>query len=321
MTDDLTQACNEIREAMKGLGTDEDTLINKCLEFRLEDRLKITEAYKETQGRDLLADFASELSGDLKTAMLGLYTHPMEWASELINKSIKGAGTDDDALIEIIATKTSEELREIKEKYKIKYKTELEKDIKGDTSGDYQKLLLALINTQRNINDKPDSAECKKYAKELYDCTENKKSDTSVFIIYFTTLSNQELRKVVREYFRITNKKDIMEGIDSRFDKEMKKLLKTIVYFAISPSEYFATRLQDAIKGVGKKEDILTRVLVNRSEIDLPQIKKYYKQLYKKNLVEDIKAEVSGDFGTLINGLLEEDEGEEEEVEEVEEEE
>lgn len=316
MSDEITKACEEIRKAMKGVGTDEDALINKCLEFNLEDRLKITSTYKSTQGRDLLEDLSSELSGDIKTAMLGLFSDPLEWAADLTNKSIKGLGTDDDALIEIIATKTPEELTTIKEKYKTKYKNDLEKDIEGDTSGDYQKLLIALVNCQRSKNETPDSQKCKNIAKELYDCTENKKSDTNVFVNYFANLSKQELRKVVREYFRITSKKDIMEGIDSKFSGNMQKLLKTIVYFWISPSEYFATRIQEAIKGVGTKEGTLTRILVSRCEIDLPKIKKYYKQLYNKDMVEDIKKEVSGDYGKLIMGLVAAEEVEEEEGEE-----
>ena len=79
-----------------------------------------------------------------------------------------------------------------------------------------------------------------------------------------------------------------------------KKTLRTIVYATVSPSEYFATRVHDAVKGLGTRDHLLIRVLVTRSEIDMPQIKQYYKQLYGKDMVADIKADISGEYQNLF---------------------
>ena len=35
-------------------------------------------------------------------------------------------------------------------------------------------------------------------------------------------------------------------------------------------------------------------------EIDMPQIKQYYKQLYGKDMVADIKADISGEYQNLF---------------------
>ena len=72
------------------------------------------------------------------------------------------------------------------------------------------------------------------------------------------------------------------------------------MYATLSPSEYFATRVKDAIKGFGTHDTLLIRVLVSRDEIDMPQIKQYYKQLYGKDMVEDIKSDISGDYQKLM---------------------
>ena len=45
---------------------------------------------------------------------------------------------------------------------------------------------------------------------------------------------------------------------------------------------------------------MLIRVLVNRDEIDMPQIKQYYKQLYGKDMLDDIKNDTSGDYKKLL---------------------
>ena len=49
-------------------------------------------------------------------------------------------------LIEILASRSNNEIKAIREVYKKEYKNELEKDIEGDTSGDFRRLLIALNN-------------------------------------------------------------------------------------------------------------------------------------------------------------------------------
>ena len=80
----------------------------------------------------------------------------------------------------------------------------------------------------------------------------------------------------------------------------MKKALRTIVYATISPSEYFATRVKEAIKGFGTDDSLLMRILITRDEIDMNNIKQYYKQLYKKDMVEDIKSDIGGEYKKLM---------------------
>ncbi|NXY41649.1 ANXA2 protein, partial [Ceuthmochares aereus] len=62
---------------------------------------------------------------------------------------LQGLGTDEDTLIEIVCSRTNQELAEITRVYKEMYKTELEKDIISDTSGDFRKLMVALAKGKR----------------------------------------------------------------------------------------------------------------------------------------------------------------------------
>ena len=36
----------------------------------------------------------------------------------------------------------------------------------------------------------------------------------------------------------------------------------------------------------------------------MPQIKQYYKQLFKTDLYEDVKNDISGDYRTLMLGII-----------------
>jgi annexin A7/11 len=60
--------------------------------------------------------------------------------------------------------------------------------------------------------------------------------------------------------------------------------METVVFVMVSPSEYFAKRVNKAIKGVSTDDKTLIRVLVSRSELDL----KYIKHFYKKKINIDI---------------------------------
>lgn len=48
----------------------------------------------------------------------------------------------------------------------------------------------------------------------------------------------------------------------------------------------------------------LIRIIVSRAEIDLYRIKKYYKQIYKKELVDEIKSETSREYCNLLVALV-----------------
>ena len=51
---------------------------------------------------------------------------------------------------------------------------------------------------------------------------------------------------------------------------------------------------------MGNYDNMLIRVLVTRDEIDMPQIKQYYKQVYGKDMLEDVKNDTSGDYKNLL---------------------
>ena len=289
-----------LRDAMKGFGTDEAALIKIVANRTNQQRMAIKEAYKTAFGRDLISDLKSELRGKLEDAMVALFTEPIEYDCDSLKNAMKGAGTDEDSLIEIITSRPNWMLKKIKEKYKEKYKKDLESAIKSETSGDLERLLVSILQCKRSENNNPNMNECAAQAKELFDAGEAKwGTDSAVFNKIFTGCSPTEIAYIAREYHKISGD-TILDGINKEFSGNTKKALRSIVYATISPSEYFATRVKDAIKGFGTNDHLLIRVLVTRDEIDMPQIKQYYKQLYGKDMIEDIKKDISGDYRTLM---------------------
>lgn len=213
---------------------------------------------------------------------------------------MKGAGTNEDTLIEIISSRSPQQMAAVKACYQKKYSRDLEADVKKETSGTLQKILITLLQGRRSVNTAPNQAQCAAIAKEIFDAGEAKLgTDESVFNKYFGTLSPHELACVAQNYHKLTGH-TILDAIDKEMHGDSKKAYRTIVYATLSPSEYFATRVNDAIKGFGTSDHLLMRVLITRDEIDMPQIKQYYKQLYGKDMVTAIKNDISGDYQKLM---------------------
>ena len=110
-----------LRNAMKGMGTDEAAIIKIIANRTNAQRQKIKEAYKTAYGRDLIADLKSELRGNFEDATVALFEPPVDYDVSELHKAMKGAGTDEDTLIEIIASRPNWLLKQIKQKYKEKH--------------------------------------------------------------------------------------------------------------------------------------------------------------------------------------------------------
>ena len=289
-----------LRKAMEGFGTDEATLIKVIANRTGRQRQQIKAQYKATYGRDLIEDIKKECHGKLEEAFVALFKDPVEYDVDALREGMKGLGTNEDTLIEIIASRSPQQLLGIKNLYKQKYNRDLEDDIKKETHGTLEHILITLLQGKRSVNTNPDQNTCAAIAKEIFNAGEAKLgTDESVFNKYFGSLSPYELWCVAQHYHKLTGH-TILEAIEKEFVGDSKKAFKSIVYATLSPSEYFATRVNDALKGLGTKDHLLMRVLITRDEIDMPQIKQYYKQLYGKDMVEAIKSEISGDYEKLM---------------------
>ena len=293
-----------LNEVFQGIGEDEKFPIKLVTIRNHKERMKIRETYKAMYGKDLMDDIKDTYSSDTKKIMLALFTDPLEFDVDCIYKAIKGAGTDEDVLIEILASRPGWYLKRIKKLYKKKYERDLEKDVEDDTSFSFKKLLISLLQCKRSTNENPNEEECKKIAEELYKAGEKQLgTDEPVFNKAFALSSPHELIIISREYHKLTGNL-LIKAIDDEFSGDIKKLLKTILYAQISPSEYFATIIHDAVSGIGTNKKTLTRIIVSREEIDLNIIKKFYEKLYNKEMINDIEKKVSGDYKTILHEIL-----------------
>jgi len=293
-----------LRKAMKGLGTDEKKIIEITANRTNKQRQHIKEAFKQEFGRDLLKDLASELGGHFKDLVLALYHTHASFDATCLHKAMKGMGTKENVLIEILTTRSNKEIKEIREEFKKLYKHDLEKELKSETSGDFQHLLVSLCQGNRSEDVEIHEDLAKKEAEALYQAGENKiGTNEEVFNRVFCVTSHRQLRAVFAEYKKIA-KKDIVKTIESEFSGDAQACYKALAMVTKYRPAYFAKQLFNSMKGAGTNEAQLTRIMATRSEIDMEQIEQAFHKMFNKKLKDYIKGDTSGDYENMLVALL-----------------
>ena len=75
--------------------------------------------------QDLVSELKSEVGGDFGAVMLGLMMTPAEFDAYSMKQAVKGLGTDEEALIEVLSSRTNAELEATKDVYKKSKKDDL----------------------------------------------------------------------------------------------------------------------------------------------------------------------------------------------------
>ncbi|KAF7257933.1 hypothetical protein EG68_05677 [Paragonimus skrjabini miyazakii] len=300
-----TEDCERLRKAMKGMGTDEKTIIDIMGHRSSDQRTKIVLQFKTMYGKDLIKEFKSELSGHFYEAVEALCYSPADFDAMQLRKAVKGAGTDEDALIEIVCSRTNEQIRQIKEAYaRIFPGRNLETDVSNDTSRHFKRVMISLLQANRDENPNVDREAARRDAEELYRAGEKKLgTDESKFNMILAAKSFAHLRLVFEEYAKVS-KNDIEKALKSEMSGDLLKSMLAIVRCIRNKQKYFAYQLMKSMKGLGTKDRTLIRIVVSRCEIDMALIKKEFLKDNGKTLEAWITDDTTGDYRKLLLALV-----------------
>ncbi|TRY94612.1 hypothetical protein DNTS_015814 [Danionella cerebrum] len=293
-----------IETAIKTKGVDEQTIIDIITKRTYGQRREIAFAYERRAKKDMISALKSALSGSLETVILGLMKSTAQFDASEIKASIKGLGTDEESLIEMLCSRSNEEITEIKKVYKELFKKDLEKDVAGDTSGDFAKLLLALVEAKRDgPSSVVDNQKIDDDARALYDAgVKRKGTDVKCWISIMSERSVPHLQKVFQRY-KSYSPYDMQESIRKEVKGDLELSFLTLVQCFENKQLYFASRLQDAMKSKGAKEKVLTRIMVSRCEVDLKKIREEFKKHFGKSLHQTIAEHTKGDYQRALLSL------------------
>ncbi|ORX50716.1 Annexin [Piromyces finnis] len=297
--DEVTKACAELRDAMKGFGTNEAKLISVLGTYPPIQMNQIIKGYKSHYGKSLESAVDSETSGNFGKLCIALSKSILDFDVYCLHEAISGLGTDEDCLIEILVGRTNSDIQAINDAYKAKYRNSLEKDIRGDTSGYFRALLVALV--QGNRDEGNGTRDIRSDVEALYRAGEGRLgTDESTFISILCGRPEAHLRQVFAQYQQKYSH-SMEKVIKSEFSGDIKKALINLVKSITNHNEFIAEQFEKSMKGLGTNDDKLIRLTVRyRDPIIIAPIKEAYKTMYGKSLKKRIEGDTSGDYRRLL---------------------
>jgi len=297
---DYAESAERIHKAIQGLGTDDSALVHEITSHTNEQLFKINLDYQKKYEKNLFEAIKGDTSGDYRDLLVALVMPISDYRAFVARKAIAGAGTDEEALIDLFAHASKQDIIDLRTAYEFVTGKNLEKELADDLSGNFKKAILSLLHLFREPGANP--AQAAHDAEELYKKGEGKwGTDDDYFVKFFTHNSYEHIALVDAAY----NSKyghSLKVAIEKETSGFYKRLLKAL---ATQRDHYFASRIHDAIAGLGTKDEVLIRIFALNNKLEhLENLKTVYPQLYKESLVDAVSGDTSGWYKKTLVGIL-----------------
>jgi len=304
---DAEEDAKVLRKAMKGWGTSESPIIHIVVSRSWEQLKEVESVFKTAFGRDLKEDLKDELRGNFENVVVARFMSPAEVDAYYVRKSMKGSGTQESILIQVICTKTNEEIDAFKKAYTDMFERDIVEDITGETTGEFEELLVALLQGGRDEEKEVCESSAQEEAQEILDAGENRwGTDESVFNRIFCLRSYEQLRAIFSAYQELAGN-DIEEAVAEEMSDDLKLAFLTLIHYIKDPIDYYAKTLHKAMEGVGTNDLLLQLIILSRCEVDLGAIKEQYKTLFadigRGDLDHWLEHDTSGDYEKILREL------------------
>ncbi|CAL1266148.1 unnamed protein product [Larinioides sclopetarius] len=226
-----------------------------------------------------------------------------EKAASRLRRAMRGIGTDEKVIIDILTSHTNVQRQIIKKKYKVMYGMSLEEDIKAELGGHFEDVCLALLTPVAEY-----IVEC------LHSALKEYRADENCIIEILIALEYMELR-YIKAVFKEKYKHDLGEFLSSGLRGDIQKLVTALTdkdreYFAEMDRDLAvmeAHHLYDAglSKSWGSDQDLFITVLATRSREQLRATIAAYEKISGHLMEESIKSEFGGNIKNALLAIVE----------------
>lgn len=281
----------------------EKIIINILNSTNNAERQIIRTCYKRLYNHPIQNDlYNNKLSPNFKEICLLMFDTPYEYDAKELHKALHSTVKDDKVIVEIFASRPKSHLNIVDQAYFKFYKISLRNDIENLLTDDYKIFLIAIMDTERPLEQTISGSEAYNCAKLLKE-KGVKNIDIEIFKNIFLEKSREDLVLIARAFFELY-KKNLYDEIKSEMVGKNKKLIKGVLFATICPAEWFAVKIQKALKNNNNIDiNSLNRVLIFRAEIDMYALRDYYFAEKKKDIYTDVSNCTNGSYGEVISNL------------------
>uniref|UniRef100_A0A671LJA9 Annexin n=1 Tax=Sinocyclocheilus anshuiensis TaxID=1608454 RepID=A0A671LJA9_9TELE len=191
---------------------------------------------------------------------------------EVLRKAMKGFGTDENAIIELLGSRSNKQRVPLKAAYKTTYGKDLVSDLKSELRGNFESLVLAMLKAPAHFD-----------ASELREAISGAGTDEACLIEILSSRSNAEIREITKIY-KTEYGKSLEDAISGDTSGHFRRLLVSLSQKLHAAGE----------NKVGTDESQFNAILCARSKPHLRQVFHEYQQMCGKDIEKSICGEMSG---------------------------
>lgn len=277
---------------------DVNSLIANIARYENEQLVEFAAEYTKHYGKPLAEKVKEVAHGEFGVFLVNLIIPRAIFAARTIRNAVKGAGTDEWAIIDVIVHNTKQQIADLKDAYSNLFQTDIVSDLKSDTSGHFKASIISILEASRDEGVGNPETE----AENLYKKGEGKwGTDDDFFVHFFTKHSYEHLVAIDRAY---TAKYG--HSLEVAVKKETSGAYEDIlVALAVSREVFWSRRIRHAIAGLGTDDTLLRRAFALNSKKQLAAIDAVYEAVNKgKQLRSDVRDDTSGEYRTLYLALI-----------------
>ena len=282
----------------------EKMIIDIIKKYDLKQRLLLRITYEKMfPENNFLTDISTKLSLSVQFCNLvtSLFMEQVDLDCIEFKKIFDKKSSNKSLIIESLTLNPFWYTQKLIRTYNKLYNKDLKSEINKKFPENMRDALITSMNTKRNDKNKNiDFDEINEKVKLLIK-TDPKEllKNNEIFINLFALPSPKELIMIARIY-KEKKGEHFLNLIENKLSEEEALFLKEVIYNTCRPSEYFAIKLNECIKGVEVDSNNINRILVMRNEIDMKDIRNFYQNFNN----EDFSSEISKIFNGAYKDLL-----------------
>lgn len=244
--------------------------------------------------KGLIAHIESETSGNFKNILVAVLkcTHPKASVDydkdcEDLKAAMDGLGTNEKAIIQIVAGKTPQQIETLKAKYQEKYGEDLYARIDDETwdwgmsmfcGANFRACMLGLMREPTE-----------RLACAVRDCMVGWGTDDTGLITLLVHLSERQRRDLVSKYCDIKNGGDLYKAIEADTSGDYKRALLALVK---PPPQVWAEAIMSSMKGLGTSDNLLINWMCLAKE-RMDEVREHFTALDNRGLAKWIDGDCS----------------------------